>query len=835
MLRSPRTFALLAAAAVALLATALRADIDVAVANGDKVTGTLLPADEVESFRVLVPEGAVFKLKVKGRPRAKGQPKPPVTLRLFEPGGAEVAQGDVVVKGTSASLKGYRAATTGEYRIQVEGDGTTPGDYQLVVKWKSPKKLTFDMNDTGPGAPSRVGIPVDAGALLTIKLKAERGSPATPVAERLEGASGFERDLAPPAPGATSHKVKKEVVPVFGVATLQASGGGAYSASVSIRPPKPAKRKIDLSGKAIGGDAANGGDVAVGRIVAPDGGAVAVTTDVSDVIGGSSVVVPAGALAEPTSIFIGTAPALPVQDGGAQAAGPTVFFGPEGLTFQEDVLVTIPFDVDLFGGDPGALTLFTQDAEGNVSEIDDFVVDLENGTVAFQVSHFSSFRVFAPRLPAPVEGDLDFDGVGDLVLRAPDNGAGRVYVAPGGSGIAQLGSTSAAPVVLTGAASAGRFGEVVAVADLNQDGREDLAVTAPFAGVNGRVYVFYGGQGFASRGAASADVVFSGQDLDRGFGIRVATGDVNGDGADDLVVGAESSSIVVRTAGAAYVFFGGREITSRNAEHADVVLTGTKSGERFGASVAVGDVTGDGFDDVLVGADETVRDPQSGTLTAIGPGKVLVFAGGPDLRSLRSSKADFRLTGRELFSTFGLETAVGDVDGDGVADVLVAAAKDDGAGTDAGAVLVYRGGSLRDAPVELTGATAGDQLGFQILARDLDGDDRAEAVATSILVGNQAGAAYVFAGASVFPSQSSSSAAATLTGEAAGDFLAILQEPWDVTGDGRADLVLYAPQAGSAGRAYVFPGGPSLPQSGSAGQAPIVIDGQSGDLLGGNP
>ncbi len=57
-----------------------------------------------------------------------------------------------------------------------------------------------------------------------------------------------------------------------------------------------------------------------------------------------------------------------------------------------------------------------------------------------------------------------------------------------------------------------------------------------------------------------------------------------------------------------------------------------------------------------------------------------------------------------------------------------------------------------------------------------------------------------------------------------------------MTGDAFPDLVIYAPGANSdAGRAYVFPGGPTLPASGSAGQAPLVYDGQPGDALGGDP
>ncbi len=828
MLRiSRRSLTCLAVAVLVACSTALRADVDVAVANGDKVTGTLMPADEMESFRVLVPAGAVFKLKVKSKPLAKGKPKPALALRLFDPDGGEVAQDDVVIKKSSARLKGYVAAKTGEYRIQVTGDGATPGNYMLVVKWKSRTVFRFQLDDAGPGDPSRVRVPIDAGAAVTIKLKAAKGSSAAPVAAMIEAASGFQRMLPPPTTGAPAHVVKKELVPVFGEATIVTSGGGPYAATITVKPPRPAKRKIDLSQKTLGGGPAGGG-LAVGQVVGPGGGAVAVTTGESDIIGGAGVLVPPGALGSPTSILIGTATPMPNQQGGEQPAGPTIFFGPEGLQFGEDVTVTIPFDVEAFAANSGALSVFTRDADGNVTEITDFTVDLDAGTCSFPVSHFSSFRVFGPTLPPAVEGDIDFDGSGDLVLTAPSSGAGRVYVVHGGSlEDVAVGTTGAAPVVLTGEGTTGRFGEIVATGDLNQDGREDLIVTAPQAGVNGRVYMFFGSASFASRGAAAADVIIYGQDRDFGFGVRLAVGDVNGDGVDDVVVGAEGSSAGVGGAGAVYVFLGSREISSRSAGFADVILTGTASGDGFGAAVGIGDVIGDSSADVIVGADEVLGK---------GTGIVFVFAGGPGLSSLKSKKADVTLSGVSTGDGFGLEIAIGDVTGDGRDDIVVAAAGDDDAGVDAGAVYVYRGGNLAAPPWKLTGEGDSDDFGFDVTVRDLDGVLGAEVVVTAERSAGGRGRAYVFAGGPGFAGGGAAAAAAAiLTGENAGDHVSDLQPPWDVTGDGVPDLIVYATRfAAGAGRAYVFPGG-ALPATGSIGQALVAITGQAGEWLGGRP
>ena len=834
MIRTTRTLLCFATAFVALAAGLAQGEVNVAVGNGDKISGTLLPASEIESYRVLVPEGAVFKLKAKGKAAAKGQPKPPLTLKLFDPDGLEVGQAFAKVKPTVAQLKGYAAERTGEYRIEVAGDGATSGDYLLSVKWTSPKRFTFDLEDTGTEAPSRVGVPLDAGATITIKLKASKGSAATPVAEKLEGDSEYQRVLPAPAPGASAHTVKKEVVPVFGEATLQASGGGRYAATVTVKPPKLTKRKIDLTQKAIGSDAVNGGDFALGQVIGAGGGSIAVGIGDNDVIGGAGVVVPAGALASPTAVLVGTSSPMPTQTAGDQPAGPTVFFGPEGLQFQSNVSVTIPFDAEAFGGDLASLSLFTRDADGNVTEITEFEIDVEAGTCTFPASHFSSFRLYGPLL-TPVEGDLDFDGKGDLVLRAPSNGGGHVYIVPGDAQAIGIGTTAAAPIVLTGEGSEGEFGEVVITGDLNGDGRDDLVVTAPAAGINGRVYVFLGASDLGSRSAADADVVFVGQAKHVGFGRRLAIGDVNGDFVADLVVGADAVTVLegggtrAESAGAAYVFFGSLEISSRSADDADVVLTGAAVGDGFGAAVAVGDVTNDGFADVIVSADQQV---------VRGTGQVYVFAGGPDLVSLKSQKADVTLVGNAPEDAFGLELDVGDVTGDGITDLVIAAAGDDDAGVGAGAVYVFSGGSnlgeQSGLVAKLTGESSNDDFGFNVVVRDLDGIAGAEVIVSADRASGSRGKVYVFAGGTGFTSQNASAAAAILTGEAGGDRLSVLQQPWDVSGDGLADLIMYAPGAASGnGRAYLYPGGAELPAAASVGAAPIVIEGQSLEALGG--
>ena len=94
-----------------------------------------------------------------------------------------------------------------------------------------------------------------------------------------------------------------------------------------------------------------------------------------------------------------------------------------------------------------------------------------------------------------------------------------------------------------------------------------------------------------------ADVILTGVTSGDYFGRSVSgAGDMNGDGFDDVIVGADGYNV---DQGRAYIFFGGSSINST----ADVILTGVNSGDYFGRKVSsAGDVNGDGYGDVLVTA-----------------------------------------------------------------------------------------------------------------------------------------------------------------------------------------------------------------------------------------
>jgi FG-GAP repeat protein len=194
-------------------------------------------------------------------------------------------------------------------------------------------------------------------------------------------------------------------------------------------------------------------------------------------------------------------------------------------------------------------------------------------------------------------GDVNGDGHSDIIVGAPGDGntvTGQALVFFGADGLPDPDADG----TLVAAAAGTSFGfSVSGGADLNNDGFSDVIVGAPNDGAGGYAYVYFGGSGTTMD--ATSDGGLAGQSGGEFFGGSVqAIGDANGDAFGDLAVGARLNSDLATSQGRVYVFLGSGAATFNT--NADGVLDGSGS-EFFGDSLGSGDFNGDGLRDLSVG------------------------------------------------------------------------------------------------------------------------------------------------------------------------------------------------------------------------------------------
>lgn len=396
--------------------------------------------------------------------------------------------------------------------------------------------------------------------------------------------------------------------------------------------------------------------------------------------------------------------------------------------------------------------------------------------------------------------DQNGDGRWELLVGAPEVDAsgvdnGRAYLWFGG-----LGLPLSANLIMTGLPGE-RFGHAVArVGDVNNDGHPDFAVGAPGysqGGTNrGRVYIFFGGPGLD----ATPDVILESPSTTSQFGYAIAAaGDFNGDGIDDLIVGAPFGDLNGLDAGEAYLFYGSSSTSALAAS--DLTLVGLLPRDRFGWSAhGAGNFFRDGRAAVVVGA--PANDP---TITR--PGKAYVYRGSSSPSPGPDATPDLILASASVnpaASWFGFSVrGIGDWSGDGTPDIAVGAPRDQVAGPQAGRVEIFFGGASADSigDCSVRGALQGDHFGYA-----LDGVGNVVGGALPDLLigapyndasGSNAGRAYLWAGGGTSHDSAASLTAVPALGAggalADDEFGFWVASAGDFDGDGQPDYAVGAP------------------------------------------
>ncbi len=379
-------------------------------------------------------------------------------------------------------------------------------------------------------------------------------------------------------------------------------------------------------------------------------------------------------------------------------------------------------------------------------------------------------------------GDLDGDGKDDFIVSEPSAASGGTNR---GKAYVYTGATGGLLYTISGTEDGAKLGDSVSGAgDVNGDGKADFIIGESSAAAGGtsrgKAYVYSGATG-------TVLYTISGTEDGAKLGTSVSgTGDVNGDGKADFIIGESAAAAGGTSRGKAYVYSGATGTVL-------YTISGTEDGAMLGGSVSgAGDVNGDGKADFILG------EPYA-TSGGTNRGKAYVYSG--DTGGVLHT-----ISGTEDNASLGATVAgAGDVNGDGKSDFIIGEPGAAAGGTFRGKAYVYSG-ATGGVLYTISGTEDGSKLGASVSgAGDVNGDGKADFIISEHLSaggGTARGKANVYGGAD-------GELIYAISGKEVSAFLGVsVAGAGDVNGDGRADLIIgehFADAGGTnRGKAYVY-------------------------------
>ncbi|MCP4809968.1 MAG: hypothetical protein GY884_31925 [Proteobacteria bacterium] len=448
----------------------------------------------------------------------------------------------------------------------------------------------------------------------------------------------------------------------------------------------------------------------------------------------------------------------------------------------------------------------TEEWDGIDNDCDGSVDDLnvDDVDVGYLVGSYGSYLGYADSMAV---GDWDGDGQTDIASGGLYSGSyynGRVYLVDGAPYTGYAGNIYDNEYAqVDGGYNYNYIGSMDPnPSDIDGDGYDDLFMTGSdyyydsYGNYSGALY--YGGSLSGDIDPDDADVLFSGNLSQYSVQAHVSS-DVDGDGQDDIVYSdyANYSSYI----GYLYVFMGS-SISSGNSYElgtdADTVWTGDSSSDYAGTALGGGDIDGDGYDDLLIGAYGADQGTTNSGSVYLVHGQASAWSSG-----VVDDEASVTFYGEGASSALGSTTRqqTGDYDDDGTLDVALTSLADESVYVFYGATSLSGKVRVDSADVIITGSDP-SYFGLSMITADFDGDG-----ADDLAIGapdytnpyyysyaDEPGSVYLFYGADMAAgTYAATDASVTLEGAGSADFFGLSMAAADMSGDGNDDLIISAP------------------------------------------